>query len=353
MSLDFSSLAPFVTPVGHYVVDFGGAPNGRPDPGETVDLITTLKNFGSDATAVHVELATDDPFITITDGSTDLGNLGEGETVENTADPFTIEIASNSPTGRVVMFSVNATFVGGETLSDLALCIGKFDYVVWDPTGDKSSGPIIQEALDRLGFTGTTRESLPLDRLDDFATLWVSFGIYAENFVLASEQPEGPAIVNFMAGGGCVYLEGGDVWAFDPGFGGFDFRPHFGVSAVDDGVGDLGHVLGVEGEFSEGMDFTYGGENSFVDHLNPTGDAFALFSNASPSYHCGIAADTGTYRSVAASFEFAGLEDGVQPSTRDTLALLIMDFFGIRSAGPVFADGFESGDTTRWSGSIW
>lgn len=339
-------------PVDHQIVESGGDANGHPDPGETVDLIVAMKNFGSDATAVNIELVTDSHHISITEGSAVLGNVTEGETVDNIADPFTFEVTPNAPTGTIVMFSLNVTFVGGGSSSDVPICIGRFGYLVWDPTGDRSSGPSIEASLDRLGYSGTIRQSLPTESLNDYATLWVSFGIYSENYVLESSQSEGQAIVDFMAGGGNVYLEGGDVWAYDPGVGGFDFRPHFSVTATEDGSGDLGQVLGETGEFSEGMEFTYSGENSFIDHLVPTGDGFALLSNSTPFYQCGVAADRGTHRTVAASFELAGLEDGVSPSTRDDLVLAIMNFFGVYSANPMFADGFESGDTSGWSGTV-
>ncbi len=340
-----------MTCVDHEIVDSGALANGRPDPGETVDLIATLKNFGLFAADVQVLLDTTDPYITITDGSTDLGDIAEGETV-NTIDPFSFEIAANAPTGRIVEFSLRATYTGGETLSDLALCIGKFDYLVWDPTSDQSSGPIIAATLEGWHYSGTFRRTLPLDQLDDYSTLWVSCGMYAENFVVGSGESEGPAIVDYMANGGCVYLEGGDIWAFDPEQGGFDFRPHFGIDTTEDGSGDLSHVLGVPAEFSEGMDFSYAGENAWVDILYPSAHGFALLRNSSPAYSCGIAGDAGSYRTVGTSFEFGGLEDGPEPSTKATLARAIMEFFSVDQQGVLFVDDFESGDTGVWSATV-
>ena len=333
-------------------MDFGALANGRPDPGETVDLITTLKNFGSHATNVQVELDSTDPYITIIDRSTNLGDIASGETVDTSGDPFSFEVAADAPTGRIVEFSLRATFTGGETPSDLVLCIGRFDYLVWDPTGDQSSGPVITATLDSWHYSGTSRETLPLDHLDDYATLWVSCGMYAENVVVASGGSEGPAIVDFMANGGCVYLEGGDIWAYDPQVCGFDFRPYFGIDATEDGAGDLAHALGVPGEFSEGMDFIYAGENSYVDHLNPSGHGFALLRNSSPEYNCGIAGDAGSYRTVGTSFEFGGLQDGAGQSTKETLARVIMDFFQVAPTEILFTDGFESGGSSAWSVTV-
>jgi hypothetical protein len=294
-------------------------------------------------------LETTDPSITIIDGSTIIGDVAPGEVVDTGADPFAFEVAADAPTGSIVELSLRAIFTGGETPSELALVIGKFDYLVWDPTGDQSSGPTIAATLEGWHYIGTSRDSLPLDRLDDYASLWVSCGMYPENFVVESTGPEGPAIVAFMAAGGSVYLEGGDIWAFDPQWGGYDFRPHFGIDATQDGSGDLVNVVGVTGQFSEGMNFVYAGENSYVDRLNPTAHGFAVLSNTSPAYHCGVAGDTGTYRTVGTSFELAGLLDGGGVSTKASLVRAVMDFFGIAAKDIMFGDDFESGNCDAWS----
>lgn len=333
-------------------MDFGGLANGRPDPGETVDLIATFKNFGSLADNVQIELETTDPFITVIDGIADLIDIASGAAVDNSSDPFSIEVAASAPTGHIVEFSARVTTTGGETLSDLMMVIGRFNYLVWDPTGDQSSGPIIAATLADWRYSGTVSETLPLDHLDDYSTLWVSFGVYADNHVLASGASEGPAIVDYMANGGCVYLEGGDVWAYDPGAGGFDFRPHFGISATNDGGSDLFQIKGATGGFTEGMDFVYTGENAYIDQLNPTGNGFALFSNSSPVYDCAIAADATTHQTVGTAFEFSGLQDGTAPSTKASLARAIMDFFQVDPSPLMFTDDFESGDSTAWSVSV-
>ncbi len=338
-----------VVPVGQQLADTGGTPNGRPDPGETVDLVATLRNFGAPATGVQVELSATDPYLTVTDATAAFGDIGAGEAVANTLDPLTFAVAASSPTGRAVELSVRATFAGGETLSRIALIIGRLDYLVWDPTSDQSSGPVIAATLANLGFSGSLSQTLPVNELDRYSTLWASFGIYPQNHVVASSDAEGPAIVGFLAGGGSVYLEGGDTWAYDPTVGGFDFRPSFGLGATQDGSGDLAHVLGRPGELTEGMDFVYAGESSYIDHLVPTAAGVAILGNSSPAYDCAIAADAGSHRTVAASFELGGLQDGVAPSTRETLAAEVMGFLLGRRPAAVFADGFESGDASAWS----
>ena len=127
---------------------------------------------------------------------------------------------------------------------------------------------------------------------------------------------------------GRMYLEGGDVWYYDPPTG-YDFCPLFGIQAVDDGSGDMGPVIGEPSTFTQGMNFNYGGENSWMDHINPTGSGFLVFHDGNDSYNCGVANDAGTYRTVGTSFELGLLVDAAVPSTREVLLDSIMQFFGI------------------------
>jgi hypothetical protein len=77
------------------------------------------------------------------------------------------------------------------------------------------------------------------------------------------------------------------------------------------------------------MNFSYSGENAWMDHLGTTGGSFIIFNNSSPFYRNGIAYDGSTYKTVGTSFEFGGLQDASPPSTKKALADSIMRFFGI------------------------
>jgi hypothetical protein len=91
----------------------------------------------------------------------------------------------------------------------------------------------------------------------------------------------------------------------------------------------MGPVIGVGGVFTAGMNFQYGGENQFMDHINPNGSSFLIFSDQNDYYDCGIAYDAGIYRTVGTSFELGALYDGFGVSTKAALLDSIMHFFGI------------------------
>jgi hypothetical protein len=128
------------------------------------------------------------------------------------------------------------------------------------------------------------------------------------------------------------------VWYYDPPTG-HDFGPVFHINAVADGSSDLSTVQGMSGTFTEGMSFSYGGENSYMDHLDQTGGSERILKNPSDNAYHGVAYNSGSYRTVGASFELGALSDGSPPSTRAVLLDSIMRFFGIRPGTPGDADG--------------
>ena len=330
ISLDFTTSVPFVVYYSSGVIDTTGNDNGHLDPGETVDLITTLKNFGVSATNVEGLLLTDDPYITIHDSISVFGDIAPGDTANNEADPYYIEAASIAPTGHIADFTLIANSTGGYSdTSYFSLCIGKHHYFVWDPTPDQSSGPVIDATLKSLGYSGNFSQALPVIELDRYMAVFVSCGIYSSNYIIQNGSAETNALVNFLNSGGRMYLEGGDVWYWDPLYGGYDFGPLFGINPTADGSGNLVTVNGQSGTFTEGMSFSYTGENSYIDHISAISPAFLIFRNSSPVYDCGVAYDAGTYKTFGTSFEFAGLVNGSPPSTKETLADTIMHFFGL------------------------
>jgi hypothetical protein len=77
------------------------------------------------------------------------------------------------------------------------------------------------------------------------------------------------------------------------------------------------------------MSFTYSGENNYIDEISSTGTGYMIFNEGSDGR--GVANSTTLYKSVALSFELAGLVDGTVPSTRDSLLNAIFNFFDITS----------------------
>lgn len=322
---------PLLTYQQHRIV--GGNGDGILDPGETADLVVTIMNEGArDADNVTSTLSSLSPHLTVNDPYGAFGAIAVGDTANNTADPYTLSADSLAPHGTIAPVRVIVTSsVHSDTLV-FDIVIGKKHYYLWNPDPTPAPGTACHTLLTSLGYSGDYGTTLAAD-LSQYCAVLVCVGIYNDNYVIADNSPEAAALANFVTGGGRMYLEGGDVWYWDPLYGGYDFGPLFGIDAIDDGNDDLSIIGGQYGTFTEGMSFSYSGENNYIDRIDPEGSGFLIFSNSSPVYNCGVANDAGSYRTVGTSFELGLLDDASPPSTRAALLDSVMRFFGIPKPG--------------------
>jgi len=333
VSLEFTTDAPRIMATRYLIDDSAGNDDGFLDPGETAELLVTLQNFGEPATGVTANLGSSDPYVIVGAGSAAYGDLDTGDTAVNLAAPYEVTADMAAPLGHLAPMDLAIGYDGGGGSCGFSMLLGRFHYLVWDPSPDQSSGPVIANTLSGLGFTGNFTGLLPVDELDKYQSLWISLGIYSGNYVIAANGAEAQAIETFMDLGGHVYMEGSDCWYYDPGIGGHSFNTRFGLIATSDGSGDCGPVYGEPGTFCQDMVFQYNGENNYIDHLSPTASSELILENGSPVYGLAVAHEAApagprdVYRTVGASFEFAGLVDGTGMSTKQMLAIQIMNFF--------------------------
>jgi len=301
------------------------------DPGETVNITAFLKNIGgANFTGLNSTLSTTSPYITVTDNSGYFGSILIDSTKENASDPFVVNVSSSTPQGHIAQFrliTTQGTFVDTFFFN---LVVGSYHYLVWNPDPTAAPGQAIHTILSSMGYSGLYSTTLPTTDLSIYRAILVCVGIFPNNYVMSASSPEATALVNYANNGGRLYLEGGDVWYYDPLIGGYNFCPLFGINADADGSTDLGPIQGQTGTFTNQMYFDYAGENSYMDHISPSGaGAFLIFVDVDNVYNCGVARDAGTYRTVGTSFELGNLVDGSGVSTRAALLDSILHFFGI------------------------
>lgn len=224
--------------------------------------------------------------------------------------------------------------------------------LIWEPDPTPLSGVEVQTALATLGWDAIITSDLfqyP-NPLTDYDAIFVMVGIYSNNYTFSSGSSEEAALVDYLDNGGNLYMEGGDIWCYDsyPA----TLKAYFNVVEEGDGDDDLFNLSGVSGTFTDSLSFAYGGENSYIDHLGASSPAYEIFTNSTLGYGCAVAHDGGGYRCIATSHEFGGLADGTAPNTKQELMTRYLVFFGLDSFTGMFRDGFESGDTTAWSGSV-
>lgn len=318
------------------VYDTSGNNNGVLNSGEIADITVTFKNMGGvDFTNLSTTIECSDTNITISDNSGYFGYLAMDSIKENTADPYVVSVSSSAPQGHIATFNLIATDAGFVDTFNFKLVINPYDYLIWNPDLTPWPGQIIDSVLTVLGYAGNYSTTFdPNADLNVYMAIFVCVGVGPNKSIILDGSDEANALVNYVINGGRMYLEGGDVWYYDPLYiGGYNFGPLFGIDAVSVGTGDMGPVVGVSGTFTEGMDFAYAGENMYMDHIAATGTGFVIFQDEDNDYDCGVANDAGTYRTVGTSFELGGLVDGSGVSTKAVLLDSIMHFFGVFPTG--------------------
>ncbi|UCF70464.1 MAG: T9SS type A sorting domain-containing protein [candidate division WOR-3 bacterium] len=332
MVLNYTGTDPYVVCTAITVDDAAGNNNGRIDPGETVNLTATLKNVGGvDFTNLNTTLESSDPYITVTDNSGIFGVLMVDSAKENTGDQYVLSADVSTPLGHMAEFRLIATDAAFIDTIEFTLVVGPYHYMIWNPDPTPGPGRAVDSILTDLGYTGHYATTLLTESdLEIYRALFIFVGIYSNNHVIAYTDPEVAALVDYLTAGGNMYLEGGDVWHYDPLVSGYDFRPLFGIQSTADGSNDGGPFAGQSGTFTQEMYFQYGGENNFIDHISPSATgSFLIFRDDDQLYDCGVAYDAGTYKTVGLSFELGGLIDATGNSTRAALLDSIMHFFSI------------------------
>lgn len=101
--------SPFVVYLSHTINDSEGNNNGLADFGENLKLNITLRNIGlAEAQNVTASIASDDPYVTITDANETYGNIAANgqSAVEN---GFSLLISNEIPDNHIIDFSLIAT----------------------------------------------------------------------------------------------------------------------------------------------------------------------------------------------------------------------------------------------------
>jgi PKD repeat protein len=310
--------APTLSMKNFTILDSGGNNNGRLDPGETANFIISIENSGSSgAMNVSGELTSMDSYITINTGDPQaFGNVLAGD---DASASYQLSVSSSCPAGHSAAFAFHYTADHGIAGSDIfTSIIGQNPVLIVDLDENNNSADEIESAINALGISSDFETSIP-DNLELYASVFVCLGIYSNNHVLSST--EGQKLADYLNGGGMLYMEGGDTWAYDASTA---VHGMFGINGTSDGSADLGNVLGQNNTITEGMSFIYSGDNSWIDHLEATGSGEVILQNSSPSYATGISNDAGSYKTIGVSHEFGGLTGNIS-----NLMKAYLEFFGL------------------------
>jgi hypothetical protein len=248
---------------------------------------------------------------------------------------YVITASANTPAGHSAPFTMDITANLGRTGNgEFYLIVGQIPVLVIDLDGNQNSADAMMACFENLGVGADEVDGWP-DDLNIYSSVFVCLGVFPENYALSNA--EGQELADFLDAGGRVYMEGGDTWAYDEPT---PVHAMFNIYGVEDGADDLGTILGQDGTFTGGMAFSYSGDGSWIDRLDPLDDAFSILMNYSPPYNTTIAYDGGTYKTIGSSSEFGGLT--AAPSPVEYLMHKYLEFFGISSVWVSVPEGEDA-----------
>jgi len=145
----------------HTIADPGGNNNGEINPGETIQLTITLKNYGNSTTATNVsaKLTTTDPLITITDSIKNYGSIAPGATANSS--PFVFNVSQNIKNNHIINFNLAITSSQGNWSSVLWMTAQapEFEYLrsqILDGNGVLEPGETSDLAITMKNIGGLT-----------------------------------------------------------------------------------------------------------------------------------------------------------------------------------------------------
>jgi hypothetical protein len=320
------AFAPILEYTEFTISDPTGNNDGHLDPGETANILVSIRNKGAaDAYDVYGILNADDQYVEIVADSSMYGDLGQ-----NMTGTFTFQAKAKviTPPGHQASFS--AIFEGTHGIMTSGLfdvTVGRFPVLVLDLDGNSNSGTIMRDVINSWRIFAEYSTEIPSD-LSQYRTIFLSLGTYNNNHVLTAE--EAAPFTDFLNAGGKMYMEGADTWYYDQQYNPTTLHPLFKITGLSDGSGDLGTVQAPTGVFVEGYTFYFNGDNSYIDRIAPISPAYTLFNNLSPAYNVTVAyASPSGYKTIGSSCEFGGLLDNTM-YTKKQLMLKYLNFFDMQ-----------------------
>lgn len=319
---------PAISFIGHLIDDSATGDNDqRADPGETVDMVASIKNAGppfQPATNVSMTITNADPDITINDGSANFPDIPNDSTVNNSADPFNFSVDGGASVHKTTfVYTINAQPENYTKTDSFEIMVGRPDIIFVDNDGGEAAGNVesyFYTAIDDIGgllYDIATDSAVEMNYLDEYdVVIWFT-GSLRTNTVSSSAQT---LLGNYLDGGGKLFITGQDV-GYDIGSTSFYSDYLRAVYTMDDA--NYWYLLGVAGDpIGDGFAFLIsggGGANNqgSPDVIAKMADSDSVFEYAGTIGPCAVRYSSGTFKTVYFSFGFEAIQN--QPLREDVL----------------------------------
>jgi hypothetical protein len=312
--------------------------------GETAPFQITLQNRGSavldGVTALLVPL--EEEVQVIGSPVQDFGSVGKSMSVIRT---YSLHADESIPDGFIAHLLLSAGSGPGLQMEDtLVIRIGKTPVKVIDMDPGHHSGPGIYAMLDELNILASYEYNITMD-INNYQSLFICLGYQNFNHVLTLW--EGQKLADYLDAGGKIYMEGRKTWKDDPGT---PVHPKFSVNTVPvTGVYDT--INGTGGTFTQGLSLLNEASVPFsFYHFEPIAPAITILEDNDTHFPCAVANDDGTYKTIAALFEYGTMADQ-SPDAMQNLMIEYLEFFGI-DVEPVGVEEQGSREAGRQGGLV-
>jgi len=200
----------------------------------------------------------------------------------------------------------------------------------------------MSEILDSLGLSYDIYESIPQD-MAAYSAIFTTVGITGPGYSLS--DGENMKFVNYLLGGGRLYLEGSSFWTSTAPLN--DYLYH---TSAEVPLYTYQYIRGVPSTFTSGASFDYPSNACYSQYdIDPVSPAFSILTTDDTTREIlAFAYDGEVYKSIGSQVEFGLLSDSVPSYGKGQLLKDYLSFFGINTVGPWPYFHADSTHICRW-----
>ncbi len=310
--------------------------NGILEPGEEADIHVDLSNLGHiDLTDIQISIDGYQAYLSIENPVIHMADFSTGSSRSLV---FKAMAKDNIHIGREIPLTFEIRkddYLIKEVVRDLLF--DRIPVLVLDIDPLHISGYMLSDLLDSLQINYTYTRTYPSDYVP-YMSVFVCLGNMFDNVELKPDEAD--KLVQLLAEGGKVYMEGRVTWHEDEPT---NLHPLFNIDTYGDGsYYEIDSVIGMPLQFTDSMSFGFSSGFAFNNQiLSPVNGAYSILNLGSGDSACAVAYESGIYKTIGSSVEFGSLIDGDSLSTKMRYLERIIDFFNLndyRVGLPEFAD---------------
>ncbi len=313
------------------LIDTLGNGDGWADPGETVELVVSVRNQPgyTDADSVSLKIRTDDPGLVLLDSLATIDQIPAGSTRNHEDDPFSLEVLSSPLHFADLELLISAQPGDYAAAETLRIVVGRPSLLLVDDDEGADYERYYFSALDDLGVVYDHYDASKLDsspRLHSYeAVIWFT----GDDRTTTLIQSDIDSLESYLDDGGNLFITGQNI-GYDIGNEAF-FYNYLHSLYVADEQQEENWVMGVSGDpVGDGLSFVIqggdgAGNQDSRDVVSPVPGADSCFYYWFVGGDCGIRYE-GIYRVVYLSFGFEGIS--ASGDRRDVMDR-ILTWFGL------------------------